>query len=289
MERLDSPVEESYLHIGDDEIRYLQAGDSGSAVVLLHGGGIDAAHLSWDPTLEALADGHRVIAPDFPGYGHSDAPDASYTMDYFLSFLDEFLDQLGLDSVSLVGLSLGGGVALGYALRAPERVENLILVNSYGLVNEPPRGTASMASPLAWSTLRHNRSLLRWGLGSIVADRRTITDEIVTVASRLLHRPFAGRAFRRFYRNEVGSGGVKSDFSDRLTELTIPTLLVHGAADDLIPVQWARRASDRIPNARLVVFEDCGHWPPREKPEQFADVISRFLAESNQSNIPVER
>lgn len=289
MQRHDSAVAESYLDVDGDRIRYLHAGDSGPPVVLLHGGGVDAAHLSWDPTIEALASDHRVFAPDLPGYGGSDAPDAEYSMAYFVEFLDAFLDGLDLEEPSLVGLSMGGGVALGYALRAPERVGSLVLVDSYGLGSDPPRGTASLASPLAWSALRHNRAFVRWSLGTIVADRRTITDEMVAAAHRLLDQPHAGRAFRRFYHDETGPGGVESDFSDRLPELAVPTLLVHGADDDLVPLAWARRARDRIPNARLSVFENCGHWPPREKPDKFVRVVGEFLAEPRQSNIPVER
>jgi pimeloyl-ACP methyl ester carboxylesterase len=289
MQRSDSAVAESHVAVDGDEIRYLHAGESGTPVVLLHGGGVDAAHLSWEPTLEILADGHRVFAPDLPGYGGSDAPDADYSMNYFLGFLDGFLDRLDLDAPNLVGLSMGGGIALGYALRAPERVGRLVLVDSYGLGSDPPRGTASLASPLAWSALRHNRALVRWGLGTIVADRATITDGMVATAHRLLDRPHAGRAFRRFYHDETGPGGVESDFSDRLPELAVPTLLIHGEDDDLIPLAWARRARDRIPNARLSVFENCGHWPPREKPDEFVRVVGEFLAESPQSNIPVER
>lgn len=289
MQPPDSAVAESYLDLDGTEIRYLHAGESGPPVVLLHGGGVDAAHLSWDPTLDALASDHRVFAPDFPGYGRSDAPDADYSMAYFVDFLDAFLERLALDDPTLVGLSLGGGVALGFALREPERVDRLVLVDSYGLGSDPPRGTASMATPLAWTALRHNRSLVRWSLGTIVADRGAITDGMVASAHRLLGRPHAGRAFRRFYRSETGSGSVESDFSDRLADLAVPTLLVHGADDDLIPVSWARRARDRIPDARLAVFEDCGHWPPREKPDEFARTVAEFLAEPRQSNVPVER
>ena len=289
MERPDSAVAESHVDVNGIEIRHLHAGESGPPVVLIHGGGVDAAHLSWDPTIEALADDHRVFAPDLPGYGASDAPNADYSMAYFVDFLDAFLDRLDLDDPTLVGLSMGGGVALGFALREPERVDRLVLVDSYGLGSDPPRGTASMASPMAWPALRHNRAMVRWSLGTIVADRSAITDGMVAAAHRLLGQPRAGRAFRRFYRSEVGPDGVASDFSDRLGDLAVPTLLVHGADDDLIPLALARRARDRIPDAQLAVFEDCGHWPPREKPRQFVRVVSEFLAEERQSNNPVER
>lgn len=279
MDRPAPPVEESYLHLGDDRIRYLHAGETGPVVVLLHGGVIDAAHLSWNSTIEALAEDHRVVAPDFPGYGMSDTPDADYSMEYFRSFLGAFLDALELDGVSLVGLSLGGAVALGYALGEPERVDDLVLVDSYGLGSNPPRGTGAMASPFAWSALRYNRAFLRFSLQTIVADRKTITEGVVAATERLLDRPDAGRAFRRFYRSEVGRDGSRSDFADRLSELAVPTLLVHGAGDDLVPVERARRASDRIADGRLVVFENCGHWPPREQPERFERTVTAFLAE----------
>ena len=282
-------VDEAFLEVGGVRIRYLHAGTAGPPVVLLHGGGVDAAHLSWKHTVESLGTTHRVFAPDLPGYGDSDAPDDEYSTSYFTSFLDSFLDSLDLEETSLVGLSIGGAIALSFALRAPERVDDLVLVDSYGLANEPPRGIGSMASPFTWSALRHNRSLVRWGLQELVADSRTITSELVDEAHGLLERPHAGRAFRRFYRNEIGRSGVQSDFSDRLNAVSQPTLLVHGVDDDIISAEWSNRAADRIPDARLAVLEECGHWPPRERPSEFNRIVSNFLARERQSNIPVER
>jgi len=96
--------------------------------VLLHGGGIDSASFTYSNIIGPLAEEHRVFAPDWPGYGHSDKPDLDYTMGFYVDFLGRLMDALDLERASLVGLSMGGGAALRFALRSPERVEKLVLV-----------------------------------------------------------------------------------------------------------------------------------------------------------------
>ncbi|MBK9260519.1 MAG: alpha/beta fold hydrolase [Polyangiaceae bacterium] len=108
-------------------IHYCHAGDTGPVVVLLHGGGIDSARLSWELLIPELAHTHRVFAPDFPGYGESDKPaDLPYTLEYLAAFAIEFLDVLRIERCSLVGISMGGAVAMSVALDQPERVEKLV-------------------------------------------------------------------------------------------------------------------------------------------------------------------
>jgi pimeloyl-ACP methyl ester carboxylesterase len=105
-----------------------------------------------------------------------------------------------------------------------------------------------------------------------------VTDEMVEETSRLLNDPRAGRAWSSFQKSEVGWGGLRTDFSDQLSALTMPTLLVHGAHDRAVPVAWAHKARDRIPDCELRVLSECGHLPPREHPEDFARAVERFLA-----------
>ena len=206
-------------------------------------------------------------------------------MDFYVDFLGHLMDALGLERASLAGISMGGGAALGFALHSPQRVEELVLVDSYGLGSQVPWRRlgyllvrAPLLNELTYALLRRSRTMIRWSLYGLVYSRRTVSEEMVEETDRLLDDPQAGRAWRSFQKNEVGWGGLRTDFSDRLSGLEMPTLLIHGAHDRAVPIAWARRAQERIPDCELRVFSECGHLPPREQPEEFTGVVKRFLA-----------
>ena len=275
------------VEAGDTTVRYHVAGEgnSGVPVVLLHGGGLDEAAVSWRETLPALARDHTVYAPDWPGYGESGRPDAPYSIPYYRDALGGFLDALGLDRVALVGVSMGGGAALAYALDRPDRVRRLVLVDSYGLGGRIPGGYLGYVftripflARVVWAALRRNRVLLRLMLRGIVAGGDAVPPALVDDAARAVRRDDAGRSFTTFQRNEVGPTGLRSNYVDRLPDLSVPTLVVHGEADPLVPVAWAVRAGTLVPDATVRVLPDCGHWPPRERPERFVDLVAAFLS-----------
>lgn len=274
-----------WIDVNGLRVHCLTAGGDGSPVVLLHGGGIDSASFTYGHLIGTLAEGHRVFAPDWPGYGYSDKPDLGYAIGFYVDFLGRLMDALGLERASLVGLSMGGGAALGFALRSPERVEKLVLVASYGLSSDVPWGhlgyllvRAPLLNELTYALLRRSRTMIRWSLYGLVYDRQRVTEEMVEETSRVLEDPHAGRAWSSFQKHEVGWGSLRTNFSDRLRGLVMPTVLVHGEHDRVVPVAWARRAQELIPDCELRVFCECGHLPPREQPEEFAWVVKRFLA-----------
>jgi pimeloyl-ACP methyl ester carboxylesterase len=278
--------EPSALIVGVRRMRIhcLVAGTGPEPVLLLHGGGIDSATLTYRYTLPALAQQHRVYAPDWPGYGRSSPPDATPDLAFHSDLLEALLDTLGLAQASLVGISLGGGAALGFALRRPERVRRLVLVASYGLGAAVPWGVFGallvrlpVLPSLSWPLLRRDRVLLRRAIAGIVADPAALSDELIDDAWSALRRPDVGQAFGGFQRAEVGWRGLRSDFSARLHALPMPVLLVHGAHDRAVPVAWAQRAAQAIPNARLQILTGSGHWPPREEPESFNQTLAAFL------------
>ncbi|WP_435332938.1 alpha/beta fold hydrolase [Haloarchaeobius sp. TZWWS8] len=277
-------------------IHYRRAGVDGPAVVLLHGGGVDDAELSWKHTIESLAAaGYQVYAPDWPGYGDSDPIDVHSTESY-VRVLGGFLDALGLGSVSLVGISMGGAAALGFALENPERVENLALVDSYGLGPTIPAGSfwytlahVPGANAAGWSMMGASPEATTLGLANVVHDPNAIPGEFVGEVRDRAKRRGAGSAFTAFQRNEVGPAGrAKTNYADRVDELSMPVLLVHGEGDPLFPVRWARRAHERLPESRLEVFEDCGHWTPREHPDRFDAVLLEFLNGETDATPPEE-
>jgi pimeloyl-ACP methyl ester carboxylesterase len=300
--RTVTPSEESTVALDGLTVRYYREGPDSddeadftldadrrpdeTPVVLLHGGGLDSAALSWKYALPALADDRPVYALDWPGYGASDPPDGSPSVDYYVEVLERFLDALGLDRVALVGISMGGGAALGFALRRPERVERLVAVDSYGLGSRIPGGPLGavfvrlpLVNELPFDAMARSRWLAAQTLRAIVAPGNLTPDLVEDVLAEL-RRPRAGEAWTAFQRNEVGFDGLRTDFTARLPELGVPTLFVHGEADPLVPVEWSVRAEELAPDARVEVLRDCGHWPPREKPEAFEGLVRRFLADA---------
>ncbi|TMT85195.1 alpha/beta hydrolase [Haloterrigena sp. H1] len=270
--------------IGDCRIAYRRAGTSGPPVVLCHGAGIDDATVSWRHAIDALAEDYRVYGIDWPEYGNSTGP-VTHTVETYVDILEGFLETLPDERVSLAGISMGGGVALGYTLANPDRVEQLALVNSYGLGRRLPNA-------LPWKLLSQVPGMTEFGkaaastspanvrlvLDSLVADAAAVPDPFVTDVRRKLREPGSIQAFRKFQANELSfSGRVATDFVDDLESLSVPTLLVHGKQDPLVPVEWSIRAANRLPNADLELIDDCGHWAPRERPDRFNERLREWL------------
>lgn len=267
-------------------IHYYAAG-LGSPVLLLHGGGTDSASLSWSCTIPALADDHRVFALDWPGYGESVRAEIPHCLDNYVALLPKIMDALGIEQASLVGVSMGGGIALGFALSHPERVNRLVLADSYGLQTRAPWPLLSTLlvrlpwiNELTWALTTRSRSLAAASLKTIFADPSRVSPELLDEVMAEVRRPGAGRAFRAFQRCEAGWRGLRTSYLDELGRVTAPVLLVHGAQDRLVPLRWAQEAARRLPHARLEVLENCGHWSPRECPQQFNRLVTAFLRDA---------
>lgn len=270
--------------VGECRIAYRRAGTDGPPVVLLHGAGIDDANLSWRHAVDALADDYRVYAPDWPGYGESTGP-VDHTVDGYVEVLAGFLASLPYERVSLVGISMGGGVALGYALANPDRVDRLALVNSYGLGGRLPRALlwkhlSQLPGATAFGSLAAGVSptTVRFALDRLVADAGALPPAFVDDVRAKLVAPGSLRAFEAFQGNELSiNGRVATNYVDDLESLSVPTLLIHGRQDPLVPARWSIRAARRIPQVELELVEDCGHWTPRERPERFNARLLEWL------------
>lgn len=263
-------------------IHYLNAGETGPPVLLLHGGGLDSASLSYKFCIGPLAEHHRVYAPDWPGYGESDKPEMEYTTGFFIDFLGRFLNALGLERASLIGLSMGGGIAAGFTLVSPGSVAKLVLVDSWGLGGDIPiRRFVSPAVRLPFIkvflrlSLRNRRIIRRFSLVA-VSNRRTVEEELDEI-HRLAAIPGIEKAFLSWLRSEFLLNGLRSNFVESLHKIMVPTLVLHGKKDSLIPVSLAYKAHTLIKGSELHVFQECGHLPPRENPDEFNRVVSSFL------------
>jgi 2-hydroxy-6-oxonona-2,4-dienedioate hydrolase len=270
----------------DVQVQYYTAGDEQADAkppfVLLHGIGLDAAQVSFRHIIPVLAQERKVIALDFPGHGESEKPDVRYTTAFYRSVFEQFLASLELDSICLMGTSMGGCVALGHALDAPETVRRLVLVNSYGLGRDAPwRPAASIAlrwpgtGRLLWGATTGTRAAIRTSLQGLVG--RTVPDDLVEDVYRVAQKQDVGRALTRWQRSEFLPSGLKTNHFPNLPNLSVPTLFVHGEVDPLLPANWSIRGAQRCPEATLELVDGCGHWTARERPERFNEIVTRFV------------
>ncbi|MDQ2717496.1 MAG: alpha/beta hydrolase, partial [Chloroflexota bacterium] len=229
----------TWLDVDGMRLHCLTGGESGTPVVLLHGAGIDSAALSWGEVIKPLAAHHRVFAPDLPGYGLSDRPDTRYTLAFYADVVQHLLDELHLDKVSLVGLSMGGAIALALTLAAPARVEKLILVDTYGIQDKVAAHRLSYLyvqlpffNGLTYWLMGKSRALVRWSLlASLIYNPDRLSAELIERIYQAVREPGAGKAFSSLQRSDVQWSGLRSNFIARLHEITVPTLFVHGAED----------------------------------------------------------
>ncbi|MDR7301148.1 alpha/beta fold hydrolase [Haloactinomyces albus] len=266
-------------------IRYYRAGSSGPPIVLLHGGGVDNGLLAWRHAIPALAVDHRVHVPDLPGRGGSVDWTGRADQRNLEEVLRWLLDSWGLDDATLVGLSLGGSVATGFALRHPHRVRGLILVGSGGM---QPRVDNQLllhlllrtrfAGPLIARLLRLNRGFSRRYLArGAFAGSEPITDLERIIDEVHAELRTCGSVFTDWMTDAVGRRSMQVNHLPHLNRIHCPTMFIHGEQDAMVPVASAREASGAVPDAQLRVVSGAGHWVNREKPNEFNAALREFL------------
>ncbi len=184
-------------------------GKSKPSLLLLHGGGLDSALLSYGTIMGILGEKYHVIAPDLPGYGESDKPKAPYTIEWYLEFLDDLIEVLGFNKINLGGLSLGGGIALGYSLKYPEKINKLILIATYGLSDKIPYPQITswlMKHPGIYDWVNNlilsSKLLLKASLKRILVNPQALNDEVIEQLIKVGNMPDSGLAWRAFQLSE---------------------------------------------------------------------------------------
>jgi pimeloyl-ACP methyl ester carboxylesterase len=276
-------ISSKFIIVGKNKVHYLESGMGQQIVLLLHGGGLDSGELSWELLIPELAKKARVIALDWPGYGKSDKPDVLFDLPFYLNFFPQFMDAIEIQQADLVGVSMGGAIGLGCALDYPQRVNKLVLVDSYGLQRKAPFHKLSylfvripgMRALTYWSL--RSRSLVKYSLGMILKRPGSVTEDLVEKVYRQLLIPGGTKAFSDFQNADISWQGLKTNFLDRLPELKVKTLVIHGGKDTLVPLEASEEAHQLIQNSEMVIMEGCGHWPQRDNPEEFNRLVSEFL------------
>ncbi|MCF7549979.1 alpha/beta fold hydrolase [Pseudonocardia sp. WMMC193] len=264
--------------------RAFRVAGSGPAIVLVHG--IGDSSRTWTPVLERLARTHLVIAPDLLGHGHSDKPRADYSVAAYANGIRDLLGVLGVTRATLVGHSLGGGVAMQFAYQFPDRTERLVLVGSGGAGPEVNPVLRAMTLPGAAAALHALRlPTMRWQVGAAVGLMRALGTDLGHDAEDMLRIVDAlpdatsRAAFIRTLRAVVDWRGQVVTMLDRcyLTR-GMPTLLVWGGRDAIVPVEHGHRAHAAMPGSRFEIFDDAGHFPFHTSPERFTSLLEEFLA-----------
>jgi pimeloyl-ACP methyl ester carboxylesterase len=266
-------------------LAWCEAGpDDAPPVVLLHG--LLESVKTWDRVLPALADDHRVVAVDLLGHGLTSKPlQADYSIPALATHVRDVLALLGIEGATVVGHSLGGGVALQMTYLWPELVGRLVLVSSGGLGRSTGLLLKLLAAPLpvgVFLDLTVSPRTVGWvkrGIDRLgrVADDPKITDWLHT-AEALADAP-SRRAVLRLARGVLGPKGQRVGATDRLHLAgKLPVLIVWGDRDPLLPIGHGKRAHAMIPGSRFEVFEGSGHWPHIDHPERLADLVRDLVA-----------
>ena len=279
------PIRHGEVVLHGHRITYRHAGDPALPVLLLvHG--LTSSSATWDPVIPALAEHAHVIAPDLLGHGRSDKPQADYSLGSLATLLRDLLERLGHDHATVVGHSLGGGVALQFAYQFHEYCERLVLVSSGGLGREvsPALRAATLPGaeyvlPIIANTHVRDAGVFAAGLLARLPLRvRPSVAEAVRGYASLAESPTRS-AFVHTVRSVVGPGGQRVSGRNMLyLAAERPTLIVWGALDTIIPVSHAYSGHEAMPGSRLEVFEQSRHFPHQDEPARFSRVLLDFLA-----------
>ena len=279
-----SPVQEMRTVHGHKRA-FVRAG-SGPALLLLHGIGNNCQ--TWAGVIDRLAESHTVIAPDLLGHGDSDKPRGDYSIAAYANGMRDLLSVLDIERATVVGHSLGGGIALQFAYQFPERCERLALVGSGGLGPELSAGLRAATLPgaeLVLTALTGVSGPLRLGFqalerfGQLTGLGRLRDLAEAGDALLALKDVEARRAFLRTLRGVADARGQAVTALDRLyLANAIPMLVVWGSRDPIVPAQHAETVHALVPTARVEVFPRAGHWPHLDDPDRFTDVLLDFVA-----------
>jgi pimeloyl-ACP methyl ester carboxylesterase len=266
------------------ESSYLVGGD-GPVLLLIHG--MAGTCENWRDVIEPLARHHTVIAPDLPGHGLSVGGPGDYSLGNLAAGLRDLLLVLGHERATLVGHSLGGGIAMQFSYQFPEMVERLVLVSSGGLgleVSPVLRAAALPGADLFIAATATTGQKIGGAIGrglSKVGMKPAADVAEVARGYGSLAEPDRRKAFLATLRSVVGTEGQRVSATDRfyLAE-AVPVLIVWGARDPIIPVGHGENAHRALPGSKLEIFDGVGHLPQVEQPSRFITVLEDFLAET---------
>jgi len=252
--------------IDGNKIRYFEKGTSKDTLLLLHGLGASAER--WEYVIPLFAKKFKVIVPDLIGFGYSDKPTIVYKTDFFAEFLSKFVEKVGIKEMSIIGSSLGGQIAAEFIINQNADVKKLVLVSPSGVMKH---STPALNAYISAALYPNTDSALN--AFQAMSGRKKIDEKIVSGFIERMQLPNAKMAFMSTLLGLSNSKVV----TEKLQLITIPTLIVWGENDPVIPIEYAQSFISGINDCRFYKMIGCAHTPYVEKPEKFFQIVSDFL------------
>lgn len=287
----DNEIIESDYRVTEGTIHVYHKGSGSKNVVLIHGSGCDCAMLSWKEVIKCFPKDYNVYAIDLFGYGKSSRVDDLCGKDFYdrhIKSVKETVDLIGLNDFVLAGLSMGGSISIGFALKYPEKVKLLMPVDSWGLSKKLPLHKLSywMMNNTDF-TLKQNkwtgkyRWMAKWAISySLIGDKSKITDEIIDEVMYACRENGAGKSMQDYQRSSCTKEGAIPYYGEKLKELKMNVWFVNGEKDALVPLKNAEAASKLVKDGKLFILKGCKHWAPKERPQEFVGIIEKYYEEN---------
>jgi len=273
---LAEDVDTKYINVDGISTRYVSQG-KGPVLLLFHG---FAEFLeTWFFNIDSLSQYYTVYAIDLPGHGLSQEPRVSYTLDFGTKFALSFMKALKIKRSTLIGHSVCGSLCLNLAIKFPDKVDRLILVGSTGLNKKEASFLYRLVTLLGKFIIEPTKADVLAGVKKAFYNPEVATEELVNKAYQYLIMSKTKDALLNIVRSNVDGKNIKPEviLDERLRLVSSPTLIIHGAQDRVIPVEYAYDACNLIPKARLKVLAECGHCPHIEKASEFNQAATAFL------------
>jgi 4,5:9,10-diseco-3-hydroxy-5,9,17-trioxoandrosta-1(10),2-diene-4-oate hydrolase len=269
-----------YVKVGNIKTRFWVAGSNTPPIIFLNG--LGGYVENWEDNFLELSTIRQVYAFDLVGFGLSDKPEVEYSLQYLTEFVREFMISSGIEKATLIGESLGGAIALQFALQFPENVEKIVLAASSGLGRELSIYLRMLTLPILGEILsRPSREGTAQFLEQLFQHKDLIQEEWIEIDYQMASLPGVQRSLLSALRSMCNIWGsrrkVYLPILEDLHEIDIPVLIIWGAQDQIIPVSHAHRAKKRLPNARIQIYDQCGHVPNIECADEFNLLVADFM------------
>ncbi|TAK16930.1 MAG: alpha/beta hydrolase [Nitrosarchaeum sp.] len=261
-------VQENFIQVDGNKIRYLESGDSKNILVLVHGLGASAER--WNNVIPKFAKHYHVIVPDLIGFGYSDKPIVDYTPDFFSTFLGKFFDALKIKRPNVIGSSLGGQIAAEYASAHTNNIEKLILVSPSGVMKQ----STPALDAYIMAALYPNEQSAKNAFEMMESSGNQVDDRIIRGFIERMQLPNAKLAFMSTVLGLKNSEVV----TPKLHTINSPTLIIWGSKDPVIPIQHAESFVSSIKDCRFYRMDGCGHTPYVQDPDTFSSIVLDFLS-----------
>ena len=260
-------MKEKFISINGNNIRYLESGESEKTIVLVHGLGASAER--WEFVIPEFSKHYRVIVPDLIGFGYSDKPLVDYTTEFFSDFLSSFFQELGLNKTNIIGSSLGGQIIVKYASDQLHTIDHLVLVSPSGIMKSSTPALDAYIMAALYPDIESAKNAFEMMAGGT----RQVQQKVIEDFVKRMKLPNAKMAFMSTLL------GLKNSelTTNSLKKISVPTLIIWGEHDPVIPIKYADEFVSSIQDCRFYMMDNSGHTPYVDDPKMFAKLVLDFL------------